>query len=97
MSKTQHGRELTGEEMAQMLGEFVNRFGGEPEAKAFVSYLTTREHRTIQQNIMGLFVAAIEAWAAQTSFDGRNEATVKLAKKIIAATGDKYDRALPFI
>ena len=44
-------------------------------------------------------VKSLEAWAElpEGQYDGRNEATVKLARKIIAATGDKYDRFLPLI
>ena len=67
------------------------------EIEAFVRELTHVEHRTNQQRTMGLIVKVLEAWAAQTSFDARNEATIKLAKKMIDATGDKYDRGLPYI
>lgn len=95
--KTQHGRDLTGAEMCQMLDEFCNSIGGTDDVKDFVEQLTHRTHRTLQQRIMALFVAAIEAWAAEEHFDARNEATVQLAKKIVAATGDKYDRHLPLI
>ena len=95
--KTQHGRDLTGAEMAQMLDEFVNG-GGTEQTAAFVEQVTGRTHRTLQQKIMGLFVATIEAWAEDKfGHDLRNEATVKLAKKIVAATGDKYDRFLPLV
>jgi hypothetical protein len=97
MAKTQHGRDLTGAEMAVMLDEFAN---GQPtrEVTAFVEQITMRTHRTLQQKIMGLFVACIETWAEDKGgHDGRNEATVKLAKKMIDGTGDKYDRGLPYI
>lgn len=95
--KTQHGSDLTGAEMAQLLDEFCNRYD-RTEYEKFVEQLTCRTHRTLQQRIMGLFVAAIEGWAADKGgHDGRNEATVKLCQKIIAATGDKYDRHLPLI
>jgi hypothetical protein len=46
---------------------------------------------------MRLFIACIEAWATQENFDARNEATIKMAKLIVEATGDKYDRQLPTI
>lgn len=98
--KTQHGRDLTGEEMAQMLDEFCNSMDRR-ELPKFVEQVTLRTHRTLQQKIMGVFVATIEAWAEQAKspghFDARNEATVKLAKKMVDATGDKYDRTLPYI
>lgn len=100
MSKTQHGRDLTGREMAEMLDEFVNAHG-KSQIDDFTVQVTMRTHRTLQQGIMRLFIATIEAWANLAEkpgfFDGRNEATVKLAKKMIDATGDKYDRLLPTI
>ena len=90
-----HGRNLTGEELATLLDEFANSKERE-EIEEFTEHLTRRVHRTLQQKIMGMFVAAIEKWA-ESPFDARNEATVKLCKKIVEATGDKYDRALPYI
>ena len=97
MAKTQNGRDLTGEEMAQMLGEFCNAYDTS-KVKDLVRAITHREHRTIQQRIMGVCVALIESFAAdEGGHDGRNEATYKLAKKIVDATGDKYDRHLPLI
>ena len=97
MAKTQHGRDLSGEEMAQMLDEFANGCDSKRVAE-FVEQLTCRTHRTLQQKIAALMVAAFEAWAEDKGgHDGRNEATFKLAKKFIAATGDKYDRHLPLI
>jgi anthranilate phosphoribosyltransferase len=98
MAKIQHGRDLTGEQMGQILDEFVNGSASREEIAAFVEQVTRRTHRTLQQKIMGLFVATVEAWAENKGgSDARNEATVKLAKKMIDATGDKYDRALPYI
>lgn len=97
MAKTQHGRDLTGEEMGEMLDEFVN---GADKARmaAFVEQVTCRVHRTLQQKIMGAMIQCIESWAEnKRGHDPRNEATIKLAQKIVAATGDKYDRHLPYI
>lgn len=96
MTTTIHGRDLTGAELAQLVDEFVNS-GKKEEVEAFADHIVNRTHRTLQQRIMGLFVATIEKWAAVPSFDARNEATVKLCKKIVEATGDKYDRMLPYI
>lgn len=98
--KTQHGRDLDGQEMGQILDEFVN--GAPDEAKrAFVEQITKRTHRTLQQGIMGLIIKLMEAWAEDAKnpdrYDPRNEATVKLAQKFIEVTGDKYDRYLPLI
>lgn len=96
MAKTQHGRDLTGAEMAEMLDEWANSHRSE-DVKEFADQIVNRTHRTLQQRVMGTFVAVIEMWAETKSFDGRNEATVKLAKKFVEATGDKYDRNLPYI
>ena len=93
--KTQSGSELTGTEMAQMLDEWCN---ANRQSKDFVEQVTMRTHRTLQQKMMGLFVSVIEAWSEDRGgHDARNQATVELAKKMIQGTGDKYDRALPFI
>ncbi len=98
--KTQHGRDLTGEEMAEMLEEFANGASSKDMA-AFTEKVTDGIHRTLQQKCMRLFVACIEAWASRAErpglYDMRNEATVKLCKKMVDATGDKYDRHLPTI
>ncbi len=96
--KTQHGRDLSGTDMAMMLDEFANK-ADDSDVQEFVEQLISRTHRTLQQQIMNLFIASIEKWASlgTDQYDLRNEATVKLCKKIIAATGDKYDRHLPLI
>ncbi len=86
---------MSGKEMAEALSNFANGCS-KSDMQEFAEHLTTRVHRTIQQKCMGLFVACIERWAESGS-DLRNEATVKLCKKIVTATGDKYDRMLPYI
>jgi len=98
MAKIQHGGDLTGQQMGEMLDEFCNSSNGRAEIAAFADHVTRRAHRTLQQKIASMFVACFEVWAAdEHGHDGRNEATVKLAKKFVEATGDKYDRALPYI
>lgn len=96
MAKTQHGRDLTGEEMAEMLEEFSNG-ASRKDVDDFANKVVRGVHRTIQQKIMGAFVACIEKWAATEDFDLRNKATVELAKKFVAGSGDKYDRQLPYV
>jgi hypothetical protein len=93
-----HGRNLSPEQLARIVDEFVNG-ADDREFNAFAEYLTQRVHRTLQQKVMGLFVRCIERWAGLDSdqFDLRNQATVELCKKIVQATGDKYDRYLPLI
>lgn len=94
--KIQHGRDLTGYELAQIVDEFCNGAGNKEYAE-FTEQVITRTHRTLQQKIMRLMVLTIEAWANALDYDARNEATVELARKIVKATGDKYDRFLPYI
>lgn len=93
-----HGRELSGGELARLVDEFVNG-SSDADFQNFAEHMVSRVHRTLQQKTMGLFMRTIEAWAAlpENYFDGRNEATVRLSRKIITATGDKYDRYLPLI
>ena len=95
--KTQHGRDLTGAEMAQMLDEFINGASVDSHMKEFAEQITDRTHRTLQQAIMRAFLLCIERWAAAPHYDLRNAATVLLCRKFIAATGDKYDRFLPYV
>jgi hypothetical protein len=99
MLSNKHGKDFTGVEIAELLCQFAT---GAPTAQqeAFTDRLTRQEHRTIQQKAMGLIVTALESWAMCFDlgrFDLRNEGTVRLAKKMIVATGDKFDRTLPYI
>ena len=97
--KTQQGRDLTPEEMAQMLEEFVNSHSYGEDIAQFVDQVVYGTHRTLQQGIMRYMTVLIEKWATlpEDRFDARNEATVKMARKLFAAMGDKYDRHLPTI
>jgi hypothetical protein len=57
-----------------------------------------REHRTIQQNVFKAILKLIEHWAAMSSshYDGRNEKTVQVCQKIVAAL-DPEDFQIPNI
>jgi hypothetical protein len=88
---------MTGKDMAEALSNFANGCSRK-DIEEFAEHLTTRVHRTLQQKCMGLFIACVERWAEDKyGHDMRNEATVVLCKKIVAGTGDKYDRILPYI
>lgn len=53
----------------------------------FVEELTRIEHRTNQQLVAPLFFKVIESWAQSrddNNFDLRNEATVEIAKRMMA-------------
>jgi hypothetical protein len=93
-----------GKELAEKLGNAVNSCDRRELIKGFVEGLD--QHRTLQQQIMGLFVS----WCLELSklepgqYDGRNEASVKLAQRIVSGApfGDTYqgrasDTFLPFI
>jgi hypothetical protein len=99
MDETYRQREARdrGIEAARALADFANAMGNGPEVAAFVEELTCRTHRTLQQSVMRLMVACIEAWAASKNRDLRNEATVKLCQRIVELTGDTYERHLPRI
>lgn len=94
---TKHGRELSAQEMARMLDEWVNAHHYDDEIKAFAQHVVHNTHRTLQQGIMRLFIATIATWASEGRSDLRNESTIKMSKKIVAALGDKIDMYLPYI
>lgn len=57
-----------------------------------------RQHRTLQQSAMRLFVAWVESLAETKGgrFDARNEGTVELAKELVASPAWEKKR-LPYI
>lgn len=84
--------EQEAKKFAEAIASVASRLGGRDLRKKTIEILLN-EHRTIQQNTMRFFMEFVEAMANQ-SYDGRNEASVKLSKQII----DKCpNRALPFI
>jgi len=68
------------EKIVEDLGDFVNDFSC--DAKGFAEAVM-REHRTLQQNLMRVFLKTIEEWAKQKHSDLRNEYTVETSRKII--------------
>ena len=96
----QYEYELRNDERLQAvikaLSNYVNSMGHAP--KDFVT-LFSREHRTLQQSFTGVCLAWLvhlsqlkEGW-----YDGRNEASVQIAKKLLKDIDIKYDLNLPFI
>ena len=79
------------EEFARRFGNTVNRMGY-PQEEIVAQML--REHRTIQQEFMKFFMHFVEEMSKNTS-DLRNEASVALAKEIMAI--DEMKRFLPHI
>ena len=95
--KNDHGRDLTGTEMAKMLDEFANGATKE-EIDEFVEQMVFRTHRTIQQKTFGIFLALIQKYAGlkDGQYDLRNEQTVLVSKKICEKI-DKYEMMMPLI
>jgi len=77
--------ETAGAKAAREFSNFVNGMGHSVED--FVEQLTLREHRTLQQCSMAIFLGCIESWANKKDgqFDLRNEDTVMISRKIKAA------------
>jgi hypothetical protein len=85
-----------GRHLADQLADFMNH-NGYQDTDAFVNQIVHRTHRTLQQEIFGLFVALCEEWAKQDGpgqYDLRNEATIAGAKKV---TDVLKNHPLPFI
>ncbi len=64
---------------------------GTPDTKAFVATVT-HDHRTLQQQAFGLFMACIDAWADHSKsgwYDDRNAFTVSLAS-VLAKTAREH-------
>jgi hypothetical protein len=58
-----------------------------------------RDHRTLQQSVLRIALKLIQvgAWMeSEGDYDGRNEASVKLCKKIVDQFGDDME-SIPYI
>jgi len=78
----------SGKVMAEELAQFVNG-ASRSEKEAFVNQML-REHRTLQQSTMALMMKLIEGWALTENYDGRNENTGLLSKKILLSLKEGY-------
>lgn len=54
------------------------------------------EHRTIQQNFWRVMLEVIEKYS-NTSYDLRNESSVKMCQSIMKSINENNNRCLPFI
>ncbi len=92
-------QEMTREERARKaareLGDSLNEMGFDLES--FTDEFL-RQHRTLQQNAFGAFLALVKAWSELESnrYDLRNEWTCEKSRKIVAALGE-YNLRPPFI
>jgi len=71
---------------ANALTDYVNVLGR--SYGAFVNAIL-RSHRTLQQNVMRVFIQLCKAWSEERSYDARNADTIALAKRIIEAVEDE--------
>lgn len=80
-----------GARMANLIGDFVNSMDDEPSQEC--AEILSRMHRTLQQNAMRFFMWFVEKMAKNQD-DMRNEASVRLAKRILSEIPD-HERHLP--
>jgi hypothetical protein len=74
------------QQAADALTDYVNVLGR--KYGAFVTAILG-SHRTLQQNVMRMFMQLVKAWSEVEFTDMRNEGTVTLAKQIMEAVGDR--------
>jgi len=79
--------------LANDISNYVNRYG--TSGSLYLAELMARDHRTLQQAKMRLFVFFVREMAKEEFPDARNEASVKLAKGLVKEWGD--GPALPAI
>ena len=79
MNKNSDERSVEAENLANQILDFVNSYSH--DADTFAKTIA-RGHKTLQQSTMRLMIRTIGEMAKVTP-DGRNAATVELAKKIV--------------
>lgn len=82
----------TPQEAANYIADFVNNMLCDYDG--FADEMM-KQHRTLQQSTMRLFLTTIKKWAEQTNYDPRNEDTINMCNRIVEALGD--DNYLRFI
>lgn len=75
----------------ESMSDMVNDMGFDHE---FTAKAMAQDHPTMQQAYMRLFKSYVEAMASRVHWDGRNEASVMLAKSIKEKV---LDSPLPFV
>lgn len=82
--------------VANIISDFVNTMGNDEEIKECAAYLN-KQHNTLEQKIMQLFLHFVEGMAREHFIDARNESANKIAKKIMALKENDWDFKLPLI
>jgi hypothetical protein len=71
--------------------------GAGTEGLAELADKILQDHRTLQQQTFGLMMLCIQKWSETENFDGRNEYTVKLCKKLMETAKDDWFGRVPLI
>ena len=83
-----------GKQFADTFSKFVNVMAASQDVTEAVQTMVY-DHRHLQQGMMSFFMKFVEEMAKNERYDGRNEASVELAKSIMEL--DESVRALPYI
>ena len=97
MNAPNSGTDERAEEFVKAFSSFVNS-RSTPEFEYAVE-LMSREHRTLQQQMTQvclLWLEHLTSLEEHNGYDLRNEASVKLAKRLLSEV-EKYDLRLPLI
>lgn len=89
------GQGARGKYAFRKLSEMENSFSKALDEKAWMDEFT-KEHSTLQQNEVRLFVKMLEHLSELNEFDDRRKASIRLAKRVIQIMKDE-DIALPYI
>jgi len=85
-----------GARLAEAVSNELNTFGTTTVYREFCERMAT-EHRTLQQAFTGLCLHWLHTLAQQSHYDGRNQASVEIAKKIDAAIDLEHSKRLPMV
>ena len=100
--KANQEREIAKEakEMADAISKFINRMSGGAERAAALGKALAADHRTLQQTHMHMVYNFLKCEAQNyfdDFYDARNEATVKLASRMMEPIASDVDLCLPYI
>ncbi len=90
-------RRKSSKEVVRVVSDYLNIISDDDEIGEFVEGFSN-EHRTLQQGFTRLTMAWLRHLASlgEYQYDGRNEASVKLAKKLLEGHED-HELHLPLI
>jgi len=89
------GNGARGKYVFRELSEMENSFSKGMDEKSWMNEFT-KEHSTLQQNEVRLFVKMLEHLAELDEYDDRRKASIRLAKRVLQVMKDE-DISLPYI